>query len=235
MKQLLKNPLGLNIRQCLATILLTFVFTLGLIATPANATGVYNLPSQPTWVVDQAEVISRINEGKLKSNLENLAQETGVQVRVVALRRLEYGETIDSLTQELFTTWFPTPESQANQVILAIDTLTNTAAMRSGEGTKDLLSEEITASVVEESVGIPLREGSKYNEAFLEASNRLAAVLSGQPDPGPPVAQDTINIEATYVSAEDTDDKSAAIWVIVLLIVATIIPMATYFWYVGFN
>ena len=235
MKQLPKKPSGLKIRQCLATILLAFLFTLGLIATPANATGVYDLPSDPTWVVDQAEVISRINEGKLKSSLENLAQETGTEVRVVALRRLDYGETIDSLTEELFTTWFPTPQSQANQVILAIDTLSNNAAISRGEETKELLNEEIATSVVEESIGIPLREGSKYNEAFLDTSNRLAAILSGQPDPGPPVAQDTINIEATYVSAEDTDDKSAAIWVVVLLIVATIIPMATYFWYVGFN
>jgi uncharacterized protein len=42
-----------------------------------------------------------------------------------------------------------------------------------------------------------------------------------------------INIESTYASAEETDDRSATVWVIVLLAVATLVPMATYFWYVG--
>ena len=61
----------------------------------------------------------------------------------------------------------------------------------------------------------------------------MVAVLSGLEDPGPPAVKE-LNIEGTFTTAEDTDDRSAAIWTIVLLILATVIPMVTYFWYVGF-
>lgn len=113
-----------------------------------------------------------------------------------------------------------------------MDTLTNSTAIRTGEAIKPLMSDELAESVVSETLAIPLRNGNQYNQAFLDGTKRLVAVLSGQPDPGPPAEQE-INIESTYASAEETDDRSATIWVVVLLVVATIIPMATYFWYVG--
>jgi uncharacterized protein len=78
----------------------------------------------------------------------------------------------------------------------------------------------------------PLKDGAKYNQALIDASQRLGAVLSGAEDPGPPEAR-TVSIESTFTSAEETDDNSATLWVIVLLVLATAIPMATYFWYVG--
>ena len=95
-----------------------------------------------------------------------------------------------------------------------------------------MLTDDIATSVVKETVAVPLRNGAKYNQAFLAASDRLVAVLSGQPDPGPPNVQE-INIESTFTSAEDTNDTNATIWVVVLLVLATAIPMATYFWYMG--
>ncbi len=42
-----------------------------------------------------------------------------------------------------------------------------------------------------------------------------------------------ISLEGTFATAEETDDKSATIWVVVLLALATLIPMVTYFWYMG--
>lgn len=224
--------------QRLIVPILGIILASGLIAAPAYATGVYDLPElsagETTWVIDQADAISRVTEGTLSGALQKLAQETGNEVRMVAIRRLDYGETIDSFTEELFTNWFPTSQEQANQTLIAIDTLTNRVGLRRGEQLATPLNDEIVNSIKAESIGIPLRKGSKYNEAFLEASNRLVAILSGQPDPGPPIAQDTLNIESTYASAEETDDRSATVWVIVLLLLATVIPMVTYFWYVGF-
>ena len=82
-------------------------------------------------------------------------------------------------------------------------------------------------------MGYNIRKGNKYNQAFNEAGDRLVAVLSGQEDPGPPVIEDEIQTEGTFTSAEDTDDGSATVWVIGFLIVATVVPMVTYYWYVG--
>ncbi len=237
MKQFLTPPPqrhpGLNF---LILWVLSWIVAITLFISPAAATGVYDLPQlsagSSTWVVDQADVISLVNENKLNNNLKNLAQNTGNEVRLVAISRLNYGETIDSLADDLFKKWYPTPEDQANQTLLIVDKLTNNTAIRRGEAVKPLLTDEIVESVVKESIAIPLRQGGQFNKAFVITSDRLVAVLSGNRDPGPPEARE-INIESTFTSAEDTDDTSATVWVVVLLVLATAIPMATYFWYVG--
>lgn len=207
-----------------------------LVATPASATGVYQMPKllagDRTWVLDQAEVLSRLNEGKISSTLDNLALQTGNEVRFVTIRRLDYGETPESFTNQLFEKWFPTPEAQANQTLLVINTITNGTAIRTGNKVKSLLPNDIAESVASETIQVPLREGDKYNQAFLDASDRLVAVLSGEPDPGPPQIVETVNVEGTFKKAEETDAGNATIWVIGLLLAATIIPMATYYLYV---
>ena len=206
-----------------------------LVATPAFATGVYQLPNltagSSTWAIDKAEVFSRATKGKISSALEKLAKETGNEVRLVTIHRLDYGETAQSFTDKLFEKWFPTPEAQAHQTLLAIDTLTNTTGIRTGDAVKSIMPDEIAESVANETVIVPLREGNKYNQALGDASDRLVAVLSGQPDPGPPVVQDNVEVGRTYKTAEETDSGSSTILVVALLIAATVIPMATYFFY----
>jgi uncharacterized protein len=88
---------------------------------------------EPTWVIDKAEVLSRLNEGRLSDKLDDLAKKTGKEVRMVTIHRLDYGETAESFTKALFEKWFPTPEAQANQGLLVIDTVTNTTAIQTGE------------------------------------------------------------------------------------------------------
>lgn len=215
----------------LVMVIMTAVF----FVPSALATGVYDIPSltADTWVLDQGDVISRSNEGQISNTFKDLAQKTGKEVRFVTIRRLDYGETPESFAKGLFTKWFPTAEAQANQTLLVIDTVTNGMAVISGDGAKSLLSDDITNSVVEETIGTSLRNGNKYNQAFLAASDRLNAVLSGQPDPGPPQITETVQVESTFKTSEETekDRGNATFWVVGLLIAATIIPMATYYIY----
>jgi len=182
-------------------------------------------------VVDQAEVVSRTNEGKLNTLLQEIADTTGADVKLVVIRRLNYGETVDSFADELFDRWYPTAEDRKDKVLLVFDTITNNATIRVGEGLKDRLPPEIATSVVEDTIGVPIREDNKYNLAFLNASNRLGTVLAGEPDPGPPEVQDDLQVEGTFTKAEDTDTQNSTVWVVGLLIAATVIPMATYFAY----
>lgn len=206
------------------------------IAFPARATGIYQIPKvtpgASPWVIDQSEVLSRINESTISSNLEKLAKQTGNEVRIVTIRRLDYGETPESFAKGLFEKWFPTPEAQANQTLLVIDTLSSGTAIRTGDKTKSLLTDDIASSVVNETILAPLKQDEKYNQAFLDASSRLIAVLSGQTDPGPPQIVANVSTERTFKTAEETDTNNATIWVIGFLIAATIIPMATYYLYV---
>jgi uncharacterized protein len=238
MKQLLNQVF--RMKQVLIRLilpLLTVILASSLFATSALATGVYQMPSlttgDSTWVVDQGEVISRINEGQISSSFDDLAKKTGNEVRFVTIRRLDYGETPETFAKELFDKWFPTPEAQANQTLLVLDTVTNGTAIISGEQVKSLLTDEIAKSVAEATLAAPLRDGNKYNQAFLDASDRLVAVLSGEPDPGPPQIVDKVQVEGTFKKAEETDKGNATAWVVGLLIAATIIPMATYYIYLA--
>ncbi|MEG3904293.1 TPM domain-containing protein [Microcoleus sp. B4-C5] len=206
---------------------------------PALATGVYEIPmlsaGDRTWVFDKGDVLSRSSESNISSVLDNLENKTGKQVRFVTIHRLDYGETAATFTDQLFEQWFPTKEDQTNQILLVLDTVTNSAAIRTGEGVKSLLTDEIAQSVAGETVQVPLREANKYNEAFAAASTRIATVLSGEPDPGPPEVVDNIQVEGTFKKAEETDQGNATVVVVVLLVLATVIPMVTYFWYQGFS
>jgi uncharacterized protein len=175
--------------------------------------------------------LSRVTRREINGELAKLAQQTGKQVRFITIHRLDYGETVDSFAEQLFKKWFPTAESQAGQVLLVLDNVTNTTTVKASSDVKDLLTDEIAESVAQETVMVPLRQDNKYNQAFLDASDRLVAVLSGQPDPGPPAVDDTVQTEGTFARAEETDDRSATIVVVVLLVLATVIPMATYYFY----
>ena len=221
-------------------IITSFIVALSLFlninVNSAQATGVYDLPTinsgEDVWVYDDADSISRSTESQLSGVLKNLAKDTGNEVRMVVINRIDYGDTIDSLTNGIFEKWYPTPEEQANETLLVLDTLTNRTSIKTGSESNALLTDDINESIIKETLIEPLRN-LQYNQALVEASERMVAVLSGLEDPGPPAIKE-LNIEGTFTTAEDTNDRSAATWTIILLLLATVIPMVTYFWYVGF-
>ena len=224
------------IKPLLSSFVIAVAFLLTLAtATPALATGVYQMPpfSENVWIVDEAELLSRINESKITKQFQALASDTGDEVRFVTIHRLDYGETPTSFTDALMTKWFPNPDDRASQTILVLDDVTNGAALKVGDQSATLLTDEIATSVVDETIAVPLRQANKYNQALLSASDRLVAVLSGEPDPGPPVEVANFEIESTFASAEETEENrsNATIIVVGFLIAATVIPMATYYFY----
>ncbi|NJN24066.1 MAG: YgcG family protein [Acaryochloridaceae cyanobacterium RL_2_7] len=200
----------------------------------ASATGVYEIPmitsgSEP-WVIDQGEVLSRATQGSLNKQLGELAKSTGTETRFVTIRWLDYDVTIDDFANKLFQQWFPSEGEQNHQAVMVLDTKTNTIALVTAKDIKDQLPDDVANSIAQETALFQIRKGS-YNQGLLDASNRLAAVVSGEEDPGPPVVE-VEELESTFKSAEETDRKSATIIVVVLLILATVIPMVTYYWYV---
>ncbi|MEO1391298.1 MAG: TPM domain-containing protein [Cyanobacteria bacterium J06634_5] len=228
-------------RQLLRQISLGFAVALlatQLLVAPALATGLYSMPQSPnsdTWFLDEADQVSRLNEGKIEGELKKLAQSTGDEVRFVTIHRLDYGETAQTFADQLFERWFPTPEEAANKTLIVLDDVTNTLGISVGEGTAALLTNDIAQSIVGETMKVPLLRGNQYNQSFLAATERLSAVLAGEPDPGPPDYDNTIDTERNFATAEETEATrgSSTIVVVVLLIAATVIPMATYYWYVS--
>ncbi len=220
---------------CLSAIAL---FAVQLLSAPALATSLYSMPQTPNgkWFIDEASQVSRLNEGRIESSLKQLAEETGNEVRFVTIHRLDYGETAQSFADQLAERWFPTPEARSNQTVIVLDDVTNNIGINVGENSAAIVNEELAQSLVGETMKIPLLKGNQYNQSFLGATERLVAVLSGEPDPGPPEAyDDTVDVDRTYATAEETAATrgSSTTVVIVLLIAATVIPMATYYWYMS--
>jgi uncharacterized protein len=207
-----------------------------LFVAPAAATGIYEIPDlsaiDRAWVLDQADVLSRSSEGRISSALEALAKQTGNEVRFVTIHRLDYGETAETLAQQLFKKWFPTSEEQENQALLLLDNVTNGAALVSGSKVQAVLPEAIAQSIAQETLLVPIRAGN-YNQGFVDGSDRLVAVLSGQPDPGPPQVDKVVSTEGTFKPAQEAKQErgNSTVLVVGLLLAATIIPMATYYLY----
>ena len=214
--------------------IVALILTTQLMVLPAQATSLYEVPGLPadSQVLDLANILSRFSEGKITESFTDLKAKTGQEVRFVTIRGLDYEETIESFTEKLFKQWFPTSDDRANQTLMVLDKLTNNSAIYTGEKVKAIMPDAIAHSVAQETLQVPLKIGERYNQGFLDASDRLVSVLSGQEDPGPPVVKDTVQVEGTFATPEETQESNATVWVIGLLIAATIIPMATYFWYV---
>ena len=215
------------------------LFCIQLAAAPVFATSMYTMPQSidsDTWVLDEAAKISRINEGQIASELKQLAEATGNEVRFVTVHRFDYEVTAQSFADDLLARWFPTPEARANQTVIVLDDVTNTIGISTGDKTSAVLTSDIAQSIVGETMKVPLLKSNQYNQSFTDATGRLVAVLSGEPDPGPPEAYDnSVDTARTYATAEETEASrgSSTTWVIVLLVAATVIPMATYYWYLS--
>jgi uncharacterized protein len=217
----------------LAWLLTTAFAWLLWFATPAIATGIYELPeAAPTsHILDQSEVLSRLTEGEISGELNDLFANHQQNVNIVSIRRLDYGETIDTFTQQLFDRWYPSDQAKANQTLLVIDSLTDNTAIIQGTQSEATMTAAIATSVAQETVLAPLKQGNRYNQAFLDASDRLTAVLSGQEDPGAPEVVAFTVPERNFATAEETKESNATVWVVVLLVLSTAIPMATYWFY----
>ncbi len=204
-----------------------------LLALPVQALGLEDVPEflsgGRNWVMDISGVLSRDTEGRLNRLLDDLERATGQAVRVVTARRLDYGETPDSLVSELFTQWFEKPTDQAHQTVLLLDTRSRGAAIQAGEDVQPLLPTDLIESITEETMGSQLRQGN-LNQALLDGVSRLSTVLSGQADPGPPQMAQLPQAESssTFPKASQGEAAQLVVW---LLAASVIIPMATYFAY----
>jgi len=197
------------------------------LAPAALATGAQDFPATApaSRVVDEADLLSRAASTDLERRLESLTADH-VDARLVTLRRLDYGLSLDALGQGLLERWAPT--QQSNQLILLIESQNNSAAVVASQGLEQRLPQELLSSTAISTMGLPLREGARYRQASLDALDRLGAVLQGDADPGPPQLQERLPIETNIPTKEETASSNALLWVVVLLVVGTLVPMITW-------
>ena len=212
-------------------LLLALALLLGLAQAPAAlATGPQDFPVAPpaAHVLDTADLLSRAAASDLEKRLEELDQQQ-VQARLVTLRRLDYGLPLEDLGQQLLERWkAQDPEGSTDQLLLLIESQNNSGAVVASPDLADTLPRSLLASTGTSTMGLPLREGARYRQASIDALDRLQTVLQGEPDPGPPQLIERLPVETNIPTAEETASSNAFLWVVVLLVVGTLVPMITW-------
>ncbi len=194
----------------------------------ALATGVPDFPAQlpSSAVIDTADLLSRAASTDLEKRLESL-NEDHVDARLLTLRRLDYGLSLESLGQQLIERWGAT-DPDSNLLLLLIESQNNSAAVVASAELLNQLPDTLLSSTAISTMGLPLREGARYRQAGLDALDRLDTVLQGGEDPGPPQLLERLPIETNIPTKEETASSNALLWVVVLLVVGTLVPMITW-------
>ncbi len=204
------------------------VLTSLIAPSAALATGLADFPVQrpSSHVIDSADVLSRAASGDVNQRLEQFS-ELGVDARLVTLRRLDYGVSLETLGEELLQQW-QDEASRDGLLLLLIEAQNDSAAVVASPALLEQLPSTLLSSTAISTMGLPLREGSRYRQASLDALSRLEVVLNGGEDPGPPQLVERMPVETNIPTKEETESSNAFLWVVVLLVVGTLVPMITW-------
>lgn len=136
-------------------------------------------------MTDSAEVLSRSSRSELGARLDQLRAEK-VDARLVTLRRLDYGLSLNQFGEQLLQRW----SSETNDfplVLFLIEAQNKQAAVVADPLLLDRISKDLLSSTGRTTMSQPLRQGDRYRQASLDGINRLEVVLAGGADPGPPL------------------------------------------------
>ncbi len=176
-------------------------------------------------VIDEAEVFSRASRAELEAKLKSFSDDR-VDARLITVRRLDYGFSLSAFGEELLETW--NSPSGNPLLLMLIETQNKRAALIADDELQTQLPASLLTSTARTTMTIPLREGDRYRQASIDGLNRLGTVLSGGDDPGPPQVIERVTLPTNIPTRAETESSNATTWVIVLLILGTIIPMATW-------
>ncbi|MCP9773531.1 TPM domain-containing protein [Synechococcus sp. Tobar12-5m-g] len=178
-------------------------------------------------VTDSARLFSRSTDSELERRLSAF-EASHVQARLVTVDRLDYGLELDTLGADLIQRWRSATPNGDTALLLLIDAQTNTAAVVASPDLLEQLPASLLRSTADTTMNIPLRMGSRYRQASIDALNRLEQVLGGADDPGPPQELEQPVVVSSIPTMAETAAGSGFTWVVVLLAVGTIVPMLTW-------
>ena len=210
---------------CFAVVVLLF----GVPSLPVFAISPADFPvDRPdNQVLDDADVLSRASRSELEKRLEEFGSDR-VDARLITLRRLDYGITLDGLGKDLISRWTSDSKPANPLLLLMIETQNKRAAVLADETLQPQLPQTLLTSTGRTTMAIPLREGDRYRQASIDGLTRLSVVLNGGEDPGPPEEIVRTTLPTNIPTQEETESSNATTWIVVLLVLGTIIPMATW-------
>jgi len=217
----------LRIRSFLAGALATFLSLLLLVPSAMAVAPIDFPPTAPDEsVTDSAEVLSRASRSDISARLDQLHAEK-VDAQLVTLRRLDYGLSLKQFGDELLERW-SSDASDLPLILFLIEAQNKQAAVVVDPKLSERLSKDLLTSTARTTMSQPLREGDRYRQASLDGISRIEVVLSGGADPGAPIEVERSTLPTNIPTAEETKESNAFTWVIVLLVVGSIVPMATW-------
>lgn len=202
-------------------------------AGAAVAVSASDLPAAPPpgHVLDSADALSRAGAAEIERLLEGFAADR-VEARLVTIDRPDYGLSLDQLGRDLLARWTTAASDDGRarlpQLLLLLDTHGRTAAIVASPALERQLPAELLRSTARTTMARPLREGQRFRQATVDALQRLGTVLEGGEDPGEPVVEEAPVVESNVPSREETRESNALLWVVVLLVVGSVVPMVTW-------
>ena len=201
------------------------------LAVPAGfALSPQDLPAQPPdkAVLDSADVLSRAGKNEIETRLNQL-ESSKVDARVITLRKLDYGLSLTGFGEELVERWSNNDNTSERPFILFLEETQNKqAAVVVSTELSDQLPDALLRSTARTTMSQPMRDGERFRQASMDGIERIAVVLNGGEDPGPPIQIERTALPTNVPTVEETSESNAFTWVIVLLVVGTIVPMATW-------
>ena len=215
--------------EALLALIAVVVLTVGVPSMPALAMSPTDLPAErpASQVLDDADVLSRASRSELNARLEEFGGDR-VDARLITLRRLDYGLSLDGFGKDLIERWSSEGQGRSPLLLLLIETQNKRAAVLADQSLQSQLPETLLTSTGRTTMAIPLREGDRYRQASIDGLTRLSVVLNGGEDPGPPEEIVRTTLPTNIPTQEETQSSNATTWIIVLLVLGTIIPMATW-------
>jgi uncharacterized membrane protein YgcG len=184
------------------------------------------------YIVDDAGIMSRASAGSINKTLKELEDQTGYHLNVITVRKLVFEQDPYAFGDKVLETWYPTLEEGNNKGNFLLVKTAKEAAVVGGPKFLKAVGDDVLESVLSKNVPINL-EYEKFNEALTSSVDRIAAVLEGKPDPGPPAKFEKDN-SRTFKTKEETGAKREVFSNVVvgLLVISFVVPMLQYFGYV---
>ena len=194
-----------------------------ILATPAPTAG---------YVVDDAGLMSRSTATTVNKTLKELEDETGFHLNVVTVRKLVFETDPFAFGDKVLETWYPTVEEGNDKGNLLLVKSTKDGALVGGPKFLKSVGDDLIDSVLTSNYGINL-EQEKYNEALTSSVKRVAAVLEGREDPGPPAKYEAAKGSNFKTRAETNEKRDVFANVVIgLLVISFVVPMLQYAGYV---
>ena len=200
----------------LSLVALGLALGLGCSAAVAIAPADFSAQRPENRIIDEADVLSRSSRAELDRRLEDFGAYR-LDARLVTLRRLDYGFTLDGFGRDLIDQWTVDGDPSNPLLLLLIETQNKRAVVVADPALKTQLPDSLLSSTGRTTMAIPLREGERFRQSSLDGLNRLSTVLNGGEDPGPPEDMVRPTIPTNIPTQEETH-SNATTWIIVLLV-----------------